>query len=209
MNTRALTLPALALALTAGVLGVQTANGGGDFVPVQAADPCIPREVTAASRTSIDALGEVLVLYGLDGAACRLGVTREKFVLDLGVASVFADREIDALRGGLLDAVERMKNEGRLPPASELADEALAEADLNPLVKRLIQALPDGVVNGALQTDDVLRRAVTDLDLRTLLDELEDPAEVQRLITASITEAVQDSLRARLRDLVPDFIPGF
>lgn len=209
MNTRALTLPALAIALSAGVLGVQAANGGGDFAPVRAADPCVPREVTAASTTSIDALGELLVLYGLDGAACRLGESREAYVLGLGLATDFTDPEIAALRGGLLDAVERLRSEGRLPPASALADEALAEADLNPIVKRLVQALPDGVVNSALRTDDVLRRAVTDLDLRTLLDELEDPAEVQRLITAAITEAVKDSLRARLRDLVPDFTPGF
>ena len=209
MNTRALTLPALSLALVAGVLGVQVTNGGGDFVPVAAADPCVPRQVTAASTTSIDALGELLVLYGLDGAACRLGQSRESYVLDLGLATDFTDPEIDALRGGLLDAVERLRNEGQLPPASALADEALAEADLNPIVKRLVQALPDGVVNSALKTDDVLRRAVTDLDLRTLLGELEDPAEVQRLITAAITEAVKDSLRARLRDLVPDFTPGF
>jgi hypothetical protein len=209
MNTRALTLPALAIALSAGVLGVQAANGGGDFVPVSAADPCVPRTVTAASTTSIDALGELLVLYGLDGAACRLGVSRETYVLDLGLTTDFSDAKLEALRGGLLDAVDRLKAEGQLPPASELADEALAEADLNPFVKRLVTALPDGVVNSALRTDDVLRRAVTDLDLRTLLGELEDPAEVQRLITAAITEAVQDSLRARLRDLVPDFTPGF
>ncbi|MBA3745266.1 hypothetical protein [Sporichthya sp.] len=207
MNNRALLLPALSVALVAGVLGVQTANGGGDFAPVEVEDPCTPRVVTAASTTSIDALGELLVLYGLDGAACRLGLSRETLVINLGLATDFADPEIDALRGGLLGAVDRMKAENQLPPASELADEALAEANLNSFVKRLIQALPDGVVNSALRTDDVLRRAVTDLDLRTLLGELEDPNEVQRLITAAITEAVKDSLRGRLKALVPDFIP--
>ena len=209
MNRRALLLPAISVALVAGVLGVQTANGGGDFVPVRSEDPCVPRVVTAASTTSIDALGEVLVLYGLDGAACRLGVSRETLVIDLGLATEFSDAEIDALRGGLLDAVERMKAESLLPPASALADEALAEADLNPIVKRLVQALPDGVINAALKTDDVLRRAVTDLDLRRLLAELEDPTQVQRRISAAITEAVKDSLRGRLRDLVPDLTPGF
>ncbi len=208
MNTRALLLPGIALTLVAGVLGVQTANGGGDFVPVRSEDPCTPRVVRAASTTSIDALGEVLVLYGIDGAACRLGKSRESLVIDLGLATEFSDAEIEALRGGLLDAVERMKTENLLPPASALADEALAEADLNAFVKRLVQALPDSVVNGTLKTDDVLRRAVTDLDLRRLLADLEDPSQMQRLITAAITEAVKDSLRARLRDLVPD-LPGF
>lgn len=208
MNNRALLLPALAIALVAGVLGVQTANGGGDFVPVRSEDPCIPRVVSAASTTSIDVLGEILVLYGIDGAACRLGISRETLVINLGLAADFTDAEIEALRGGLLDAVERMNNEGLLPPAAELAEEALAEADLNRFLKAAIGALPDGVINSALKTDDVLRRAVTDLDLRILLGELEDPAQVQRLITAAITEAVKDSLVGRLRDLVPDFIPG-
>ena len=202
-------LPGLSLALVAGVLGVQTANGGGDFVPVRSADPCVPRVVTAASTTAIDALGEVLVLYGLDGAACRLGLSRETFVLNLALSTDFADPEIDAMRGGLLDAVERMKNENLLPPASELADEALAEADLNSLVKRLIQALPDSAINSVIRTDDVLRRAVNDLDLRKLLAEMENPNELERMISAAITEAVKDSLRGRLRDLVPDFVPGF
>lgn len=209
MNRRALLLPALSVALVAGVLGVQSANGGGDFKPVGVEDPCTPRVVTAASTTSIDALGELLVLYGLDGAACRLGVSRETFVIDLGLASDFSDAQIDALRGGLLDAVDRMQAENQLPPASELADEALAEADLNRFLKAAINALPNGVINSALKTDDVLRRAINDTDLRTLLGELEDPNEVQRLITAAITEAVKDSLRERLRGLVPDFVPGF
>lgn len=203
MNKRALLLPALAIALVAGVLGVQTANGGGDFRPARPADPCVPRTVTAASVTAIDALGEVLVLYGMDGAACRLRVSREALVLALALPGDRTDAQIDALRAGLLDAIERMRAEGRLPAASDLTDEALAEANLNRFVKGLIRALPDGVINVTLKTEDVLRRAVTDLDLRKLLSEIENPDEVQRLISAAITEAVKDSLRARLRGLVP------
>lgn len=203
MNSRALLLPGVAMALVAGVLGIQTANGGGDFVPVQPADPCVPRTVTAASTTAIDTLGEILVLYGLDGAACRLGVSRESLVLNLGLSTDFPEPLVEALRGGLLDAVERMKNENLLPAASDLTDEALAESKLNGFVKGLIRAMPDGVINVSLKTDDVLRRAVTDLDLRTLLGEIRNPDEVQRLISEGITKAVKDSLRGRLRDLVP------
>lgn len=203
MSVRALVLPTVALALVAGVLGVQRANGGGDFAPARTADPCLPRLVTAASTTSIDALGEVLVLYGLDGAACRLGRSREALVLELALPGERTDAQIDALRGGLLDAVGRMKAQDQLPAAADLADEALAGADLNPFLKRAIRALPDGLVNGALRTDDVLRRAVTDLDLRALLAELADPVKLQTRISAAVTEAVKDSLRARLRSLVP------
>lgn len=203
MNTRALALPALAVALVTGVLGVQTANGGGDFVPARTEDPCVARVVTAASTTSLDALGELLVLYGLDGAACRLDQSRESLVLQLALPGERTAAQIDALRAGLLDAVDRMKAENQLPAAAELADEALADADLNAFLKRAIRALPDGAINGVLKTDDVLRRAVTDLDLRALLADLADPAKVQDRITAAVTEAVKDSLRARLRGLLP------
>ncbi len=61
-----------------------------------------------------------------------------------------------------------MQDDGSLPPASELVDEALESADLNDFVKTLIRALPDSVVDAALKTDDVLTRAIEDLDLRTL-----------------------------------------
>lgn len=208
MNRRALVLPAVALALVAGLLGVQTANGGGDFVPARAADPCVPRVVTAASTTSIDALGEVLVLYGIDAAACRIGVSREQLVLTLGIGSDHTEALYSELRAGLLDAVERMKRENLLPPASALADEALADADLNRFLQAAIRALPDRVVDAALKTDDVLRRAITDLDLRRLLDDLDQPNRLQQQISAAVTQAVKDSLTARLRSIVPD-LPGF
>ncbi len=211
MNQRALVLPAVSLALVAGLLGVQTANGGGDFVPARAADPCVPRVVTAASTTSIDALGEVLVLYGIDAAACRIGVSREQLVLTLGIGTDHTEALYSELRAGLLDAVERMKRENLLPPASALADEALADADLNRFLQAAIRALPDRVVDAALKTDDVLRRAITDLDLRRLLDDLDQPNQLQQQISAAVTQAVKDSLTARLRSIVPDLpgLPGF
>jgi hypothetical protein len=196
-------LPAIALGLVTGVMGVQVANGGGDFVPARSADPCQAREVTPVSTKKIDALGERLVLLGLDGAACTLGRTREGLVLELALPGERTDVEIDALRAGLLGAVDRMKAENSLPPASDLADEALAEANLNYFLKAAAKALPDSLVNAALKTDDVLRRAVTDLDLRRLLSNLQDPGALQGQISAAVTQAVQDSLRARLRGLLP------
>lgn len=205
MNRRALVLPAVSIALVAGLLGVQTANGGGDFVPVRAADPCIPRVVSAASTKSLDALGEVLVLYAIDGAACRIGVTREQLVLSLGLGSDHSEPLIDELRAGLLGAVDRMETEGLLPPASALADEALADADLNRFLKAAIRALPDRAIDAALETGDVLRRAITDLDLRRLLEDLQNPDRLQRQISEAVTEAVKDTLLDRLRAVVPGF----
>jgi len=199
---RATLLPVLAAALVGGVLGVQVANGGGDFVPARSADPCTVRDVTTVS-SGIEGLGERVVLLGLDGAACRLHVTREALILQLATPGKRSDAEINAVRAGLLGAVDKMKAAGTLPPASDYSDEAVDNADLNGFVKFLIKALPDSVIDAALKTDDVLKRTITNLDLRTVLADLNDPDELRRRINDAVTQAVKDSLVDRLQDLVP------
>jgi len=96
-----------------------------------------------------------------------------------------------------------MDREGSLPPASELVDEALDNADLNDFLEELIRALPDSVIDAAVRTDDVLTRAIEDLDLRRVLANLEDEQELNEQLNAAVTQAVKDSLLDRLRDLVP------
>jgi hypothetical protein len=198
---RAAALPVVAAALVSGVLGVQIAHGGGDFTPTRSASPCAHRAVTSVS-TGIEGLTERLVLMGLDGAACRLHVTREALALELAQSRTPTDAQVDALRAGLLEAVDRMKADGTLPPASELTDEALDSANLNGFVKAAIRALPDSLINSALKTDDVLRRTINELDLRSLLANLDDPDELSKQIDAAVTKAVKESLVARLRDLL-------
>lgn len=198
---RAAILPALATALVSGVLGVQLANGGGQFVPLRPADPCAARSVTPVS-TGIEGLTERLVLLGLDGAGCRLGVTREALVLELAQPGPRTDAQVRALRAGLLAAVDRLKAQGSLPRASELLDEALDESDLNGFVKAAIRALPDSVINNVLATDDVLRRTIKDLDLRRLLANLDDADQLTAQINAAVTKAVKDAVIARVRDLL-------
>lgn len=198
---RLLGLPAVALVLVTGVLGVQIANDGGSFEPLRPADPCLPRDVTSQAE-GIDALTEELVLLGMDGAACRLHVSREAFILELARSEDPTDEQIDALREGLLDAVERMDSEGTLPPASALVDEALESADLNAFLEAAIRALPDAVIDAALKTDDVLTRAIEDLDLREVLENVDDQDELNRQVEDAVTEAVKESLVARLRDLL-------
>ena len=63
----------------------------------------------------IDGLTERLVLLGIDGAACRLDVSREALTLELAQPGTRTDAEIDALREGLLAAVLRMRDDGSLP----------------------------------------------------------------------------------------------
>jgi hypothetical protein len=194
-------LPVVALVLVSGVLGVQLAHGGGEFEPLRPADPCVARTVTSTAD-GIDGLTERLVLLGIDGAACRLDVSREALTLELAQPGDRTDAEIDALREGLLAAVSRMNDDGSLPPASELVDEALESADLNSFLEAAIRAMPDSVVNAALKTDDVLTRAIEDLDLRELLANVNDQDDLNQQVEDAVTEAVKDSLADRLSDLL-------
>jgi hypothetical protein len=198
---RAAGLPAVALALVIGVLGVQLAHGGGTFEPLHSADPCAARAVTSKAH-GIDGLTERLVLLGLDGAACRLHVSREALTLELAQPGPRTDAEIEAVHDGLLDAVQRMKADGTLPPASDLVDEALDNADLNSLLEAAIRTLPDSVINAAVKTDDVLVRTIDGLDLRELLANLDDQHDLDQQLNAAVTQAVKDSLVARLRDVL-------
>lgn len=200
---RGLALPVLAVLLVAVVLGVQSARGGGDFRPMRLPDPCVSSADPSTPRT-IESLTERLVMRGVARAACTLGVARETLVLDL---ARHADQPPEpgvtkALRHGLLDAVAGMKKDGTLPPISALKDEALDAADLNSWLDWALRRLPDSVVDGALKTDDVLRRAIDGLDLAQILSRLDDPNALAALVNPAITKAVKDSLTQRLRDLV-------
>jgi hypothetical protein len=197
MTPPGVTLPLGAAALVGVVLGGQVAFGGWDLGPDRAENPCRARSVAAVS-TGLEGLGEQLVLLGLDGAACRLHTTREALVLRLAQPAARSDTEVDAVRDGLHDAVDRLDAAHRLPPASALLDEALAGSGLSGLAKTALRALPDSLINNRLPTAAVLRRAVDDLDVRALLSHVTDPAQAQALVTAAVRKAVIDQLIAGL-----------
>ncbi len=58
------------------------------------------------------------------------------------------------------------------------------------------------MIDSALKTDDVLRRAIDDLDLRALLSNLGSEDDLNHQVNTAITEAVKHSLADRLRDLL-------
>jgi hypothetical protein len=194
-------MPALALVLVGGVLGIQLAHGGGRFEPLHPADPCVARHVTSQAK-GIDGLTERLVLLGLDGAACRLHVSREALTLELAQPGPRTDAQVEALHDGLLAAVRRMKEDGTLPSASELVDEAMDNADLNRFLEAAIRALPDSVVNAAVKVDDVLNRTIEGLDLREVLESLDDQQDLERQLNGAVTEAVKESVIDRLKGLL-------
>lgn len=193
-------LPVAALLLVAGVVGVQLTQGGGTYEPLRTADPCTERVVTSEA-TGIDGLTERLVLIGIDDAACTLDVSREELTLQIAQSGDVTDAQLDAVRDGLLAAVDQMEADGSLPLASDLVDEALESADLNGLLEGAIRLIPDSVVDAALKTDDVLTRAIEELDVRTVLASLDDTSDLEEQVQVAVTQAVQDSLIARLRSL--------
>ena len=195
---RALALPFLAVLLVAGVLGVQVAAGGDDFVPRRPADPCAPRAVPPLPA-QLEPVAERIVLLGLDSAACRLGISRERLVLALADTPSLDPDAPAGLKAGLRDAVDRLDREGRLPKVSQLLPEALDQPDLPEIVTTVVGAIPDGTVDSALPTGPLLRRAIDELDVDELVRELDDPHQLESAIRSAILQAARDQILDRLR----------
>lgn len=112
------------IAIAAVLCGGYIALGGLDYKPSGAADPCDPRPW--GSPQGLEQTAERFTLAAIDGAACELGVSREELtraLADERSRQAFAesrglsDAEIeDALRAGLLRAVDDAENGGALQP---------------------------------------------------------------------------------------------
>jgi len=194
---KAVALPLIAVLLVAAVLGVQVAAGGGDYVPRRSADPCRPRAIPPLAP-ELEPVAERIVLLGLDSAACRLGISRERLVLTLADTRTLDPEAPAALKAGLGDAVDRLEREGHLPKVSQLVPDALDQADLPGIVETVIAAIPDGTVDRALPTAPLLRRAIGELDVSRLLRELDDPEQIEAAIRSAILVAARDEIIDRL-----------
>lgn len=142
---------AVAIALSAALLGTFLAFGGASYKPLEVADPCESRPLEQLEQR--EGL-EALALSALDGAACELQVTREqvalaladpeareRFAEDFGVSQ---DRLDDAVRAGLVRAVDDAAAEGTIGGFEEsLLREAAERAPVGALLD-LLRAAPDG-----------------------------------------------------------------
>jgi hypothetical protein len=137
-----------AIAATAAAAGalvaVYLALGGASYAPAKVADPCAPRDWRAPE--GVQEVAQQIVLSGLDGAACELGVSREEMVL------AFASR----------DALARFARQ-----------HGISVADLERILRAsLIRAVTDAERAGAL--DPMTAQLVRDFARRTRLTELLD-----------------------------------
>ncbi len=139
-----------AVAVAAALVGGYLALGGGTYRPLEVRDPCDPRPWR--NPKGLSEVGEQIGLSALDGAACRLRVTREELALALASADARAafmrERRIgdkvlaDALRSGLRRAVAEARRAGALSPAQA----TIAGAIVGGLP---VGGLVDAVRNGA------------------------------------------------------------
>lgn len=134
----------LALFAAAAVLIiVEFSLGAAHAGEVHLADPCKPQNFTGSAIQRV-------LLDGLDGAACKLGISREALVLSVGKNSPFhtkwSKQKIEtALRAGMLRAVDEAERRGDIP------------GFLAGPIKKLIETAPiDKLVSGGISLGDLL-----------------------------------------------------
>ena len=141
-------LPLLvALGAVAAVIVPYLALGGGSYAPTPVADPCVRREWRDPG--GLQAVLEQVVLSGLDGAACDLGVSREELVLAL--ADEASVDKFAAEHGITRADAERAVDEG-IDRAIADAEQADALPDfVGSLLRRFLDAVPPWLVLDTLE----------------------------------------------------------
>jgi hypothetical protein len=118
-------LIAAALVLSLALVGIYAAAGGASYEPVQVRNPCDPRPPTENSG-GLEGLAERFTLSALDGAACQLGVSRERLARALATKEnrerftkrygIDDEKLTKAIRAGLVRAVDDAEDNGELSP---------------------------------------------------------------------------------------------
>lgn len=117
-------LVGVAIAASLALVFAYLAAGGSSYAPAKVQDPCEPREWR--DPEGIEEIAEQFSLSALDGAACELGVTRERLARALATpesrerfteAYGIDDAELArAIRAGLLRAVDDAERAGAISP---------------------------------------------------------------------------------------------
>jgi hypothetical protein len=117
-------LVAAAIAASLALVVAYLAAGGSSYEPAKTQDPCKPRPWTEPE--GLQEIAQQFSLSALDGAACKLGVSRETLARALATPESrerFAQRYgIDdaelarAIRAGLLRAIDDAERAGALSP---------------------------------------------------------------------------------------------
>jgi hypothetical protein len=139
-----------ALAWSAGasalLVAIYLALGGASYAPASVADPCAPRDWS--EPRGVSEVGEQIVLSALDGAACRIGVSREDIVL------AFEDQEnLEAFgrEHGVTEAeLERLARTGLARAVSDAENAGALTPRLANLIRGVVDRIPPGLLVGLL-----------------------------------------------------------
>jgi hypothetical protein len=114
-----------ALIASLALVGIYAAAGGASYKPEASLNPCEPRPWHETSG-GLEGLAEEFTLSALDGAACQLGVSRERLARALASKSarekfskefhIDDERLSKAIRAGLVRAVNDAEDHGKLSP---------------------------------------------------------------------------------------------
>jgi hypothetical protein len=117
-------LIAAAVAASLALVGAYLAAGGSSYEPAKTQDPCKPRPWTEPE--GLQEIAQQFSLSALDGAACKLGVSRETLARALATPQSrerftkrygIDDAELArAIRAGLLRAISDAERAGALNP---------------------------------------------------------------------------------------------
>jgi hypothetical protein len=124
LSNRGARLIAAAAISSLALVGAYLAAGGSSYEPAKTQDPCKPR--AWRNPEGLEQIAEQFSLSALDGAACRLGVSRETLARALATPQSrrrftrryrIDDAELArAIRAGLLRAVSDAEAAGALSP---------------------------------------------------------------------------------------------
>lgn len=127
---------------------VELANGGAQSVSPAIAKPCEAR--APFEGHGLDGTVQRVVLEGIDGAACKLHMTREELVLSLSPASHgsprWTRRQMEvAIRSGLTHAVDAEAQQGNIPGL------------LVPLLHRIVKSTPfEKLIRGSVDLGSLI-----------------------------------------------------
>jgi len=106
------------------LVGAYLAAGGSSYEPEKVQDPCKPREWT--NPQGLGQIANQFTISALDGAACRLGVSRETLARALATPEarerftrrygIDDEKLARAIRAGLVRAVDDAEEAGALSP---------------------------------------------------------------------------------------------
>ena len=158
MSSRTTQILATVTVVAVSLVGTYVALGGGSYKPLEVANPCKPRPLPPAA--GFEEISQQVLLSGLDGAACRLRVTREELALAVtteeGRQRFARDHKISeatlesAVRSGLKRAVTDAERARRLSGVQAS------------LLRGAVEAVPIGALIDALRTGKGLVDAIGD-----------------------------------------------